>query len=87
MDLEFDIAEAAKRYVGRVVTIQGWGHQKFVGTVANVNHEVVLLTNAVAYDQYDGGHWQEKQMRDNLEDGIEVGSERDNDPAFFHLLN
>lgn len=69
----YGMKELLGRYQGRCVSIQSHGYRRYIGLLALVTDEYVVLKNATAFDDYEGSRWQDEQAHWNVKEGVETG--------------
>jgi flagellar biosynthesis protein FlhA len=61
------------RYVGRSITVQCHGYRRYIGRLECVTSELIVLHNATAFDDYEGGRWQDEATHWNVKENNLVG--------------
>lgn len=67
------LRELLNRYKGRSVSVQSHGYRRYIGKLAMITDEFIVLQNSSAFDDYEGSRWQDEQTHWNIKEGIEVG--------------
>lgn len=67
------LREILNRYIGRSVAVQSYGYRRYIGAVAAVTDEFVVLKNATALDDYEGSRWDDEAIHLRVKEGVDSG--------------
>lgn len=67
------LREILNRYIGRCVAVQSYGYRRYIGKVATVTDEFVVLKNATALDDYEGSRWDDDSLHWRVKEDVDVG--------------
>ncbi|MFO0941206.1 MAG: FHIPEP family type III secretion protein [Pirellulales bacterium] len=67
------LREILIRYIGRSVAVQSYGYRRYIGAVAAVTDEFVVLKNATALDDYEGSRWDDEAIHWRVKEGVDTG--------------